>query len=164
MGVHYEEDRSDVRPVVHNSRINGWSGCSFREARQFIDIGRDDDQQQQVLRGLVAHLKAVGDKQVSSSQNLLIEVLNVNLAGEEHLIPSRAAMLRVLRRATPPSIQVRYILSEGGVALRSAVSRLSALGYQDGTNRYHRSDALRYEKAMVYTWFRTEFSGVLASA
>lgn len=130
----------------------------FVSPDRFIDIGRDEAQRQQALQGLEAHLKAVGDKRVTSSQTLLIEVLDVNLAGEEHPMPSRGAMLRVLRGATPPSMQVRYTLSEGGVALRSAENRLSDLGYLDGINRYHVSDSLRYEKAMVDGWFRTEFS------
>ncbi|TDP59030.1 DUF3016 family protein [Roseateles toxinivorans] len=134
----------------------------FVSPDKFIDIGRDEAQQQQVLQGLEAHLKAVGDKRVSRSQTLLIEVLDVNLAGDERLIPSRGAMLRVLRGATPPSIQLRYTLSEAGIVLRSGESRLSDLGYQDGFNRYSGSDALRYEKAMVDDWFRSEFS--LASA
>jgi len=133
----------------------------FVSPDKFIDIGRDESQQQQVMQGLEAHLKALGSKQFTASQTLLIEVLDVNLAGEEHPIPSRGAMLRVLRAATPPSMQLRYTLSEAGVVLRSAESRLSDLGYQDGINRYQGSDALRYEKAMVDGWFKTEFSGVL---
>ncbi|MBT9504396.1 MAG: DUF3016 domain-containing protein [Burkholderiaceae bacterium] len=140
--------------------FGAWADVDVRfvSPDKFIDIGRDDAEQQQVLQGLEAHLKAAGDKRVSGSQRLLIEVLDVNLAGEERPIPSRAAMLRVLRGATPPSMQVRYTLSEGGVVLRSAESRLSDLGYQDGINRYHVSDSLRYEKAMVDGWFRSEFS------
>lgn len=134
----------------------------FVSPDKFLDIGRDETQQRQVLQGLEAHLKAAGDKRVSASQTLLIEVLDVNLAGEERPVPSRGTMLRVLRGATPPSMQLRYTLSEGGVVLRSAESRLSDLGYQDGFNRYSGSDALRYEKAMVDGWFRSEFS--LASA
>jgi len=130
----------------------------FVSPDKFIDIGRDEAQQQQVLQGLESHLKVAGDKRVSGSQSLLIEVLDVNLAGEERPIPSRGSMLRVLRGATPPSMQVRYTLSEGGVVLRSGESRLNDLGYQDGINRYQGSDALRYEKAMIDDWFRTEFS------
>nr|WP_316644409.1 DUF3016 domain-containing protein [uncultured Roseateles sp.] len=130
----------------------------FVSPEKFIDIGHDEAQQQQVLQGLEAHLKAVGNKRLTASQTLLIEVLDVNLAGDERPIPSRGAMLRVLRSATPPSMQVRYTLSDGGIVLRSGESRMSDLAYQDGINHYHGSDALRYEKAMVDDWFRTEFS------
>lgn len=131
---------------------------------RFVDAWRDEAQRQQALDGLEQHLKQVGGKQLASGQNLLIEVLDLNLAGEEQPIPSRGAMLRVLRRATTPAMQLRYTLSQGGAVLRSGESRLSDLGYLDGINRYPGSDALRYEKAMLDDWFRVEFSQVLAGA
>lgn len=135
----------------------------FVNPDRFTDAGRDEAQRQQTLQGIEQHLITAGSKQLTSGQDLLIEVLDVNLAGEEQPIPSRGAMLRVLRRATTPGMQLRYTLSRGGVVLRSGENRLSDLGYLDGINRYQTSDTLRYEKSMLDDWLRVEFSQVLAS-
>jgi hypothetical protein len=122
----------------------------------FVDANRDEDMKKQALDGLQQHLQALGAK-LAPSQTLAIEVLDVNLAGEDRPVPSRGTTLRILRSGTPPSLQLRYTLSEGGAVLRSGDARVNDLGYQNRLNRYHSDDALRYEKAMLDNWFAEEF-------
>ena len=129
----------------------------FIEPEKFADlreVGRDRDH---VLKGLSDHLHTLGDKQLPG-KNLLIEVTDIDLAGEVEPYGRRMQQVRVLRSVTRPAITLHYVLSEGGRELRRGDARLSDLAYLDRFNRYFEGDDIRYEKRMLDDWFKQEFS------
>jgi hypothetical protein len=73
-------------------------------------------------------------------------------------------MLRVLRPITSPSIELRYVLSEGGKTLRSGQAALRDFNYLSSQNRYPSGDPIRYERRMLDLWFAEEFRAELLPA
>ena len=130
----------------------------FVEPDKYSDVSdfagvRDRDL---VLKDIQAHFRELGDKQLPG-KDLLIEVTDIDLAGQVEPFGRRMDMLRVLRSSGRPAIELRYVLSEGGKELRQGKARLSDLGYLDRMNRYSSGDLIRYEKRMMDDWFRQEF-------
>ena len=115
--------------------------------------------QQRVLDEIQAHFQALGDRQLAPGRDLLIEITDIDLAGQVEPIGRRMEMLRVMRSVGGPSMQLRYILRDAsGKELSKGETRLSDLGYMEGLNRYPSGDPLRYEKRMMDKWFNAEFA------
>ncbi|WP_349744169.1 DUF3016 domain-containing protein [Roseateles cavernae] len=130
----------------------------FVEPEKFQDASESIIDRERTLEMLEAHLRSLAEKNVPASQKLLIEVLDLNLAGQ--LEPRGAMMdrIRVLRSVTWPSIELRYVLSDGQATLREGKVSLSDMNYMWGLNRYTSGEPLRYEKRMLDEWFAGEFA------
>jgi Protein of unknown function (DUF3016) len=63
-------------------------------------------------------------------QNLIVDVLNIDLAG--HFEPWRGnfSNLRIMCDVTAPSFKLRYVLSEKGKRTRSGEDNLTDINYQ----------------------------------
>ena len=129
----------------------------FLEPEKFADLREVGRDREQVLKGLSDHLHALGDKQLPG-KDLLIEVTDIDLAGEVEPYGRPMQQVRVLRSVTRPAISLHYVLSEGGQELRRGEARLSDLAYLGRFNRYFEGDDIRYEKRMLDDWFKQEFS------
>ncbi len=130
---------------------------NFVKPGEFSDVPRADQDRDRVLADLRQHLTRLGQR-LPAGQDLLINVVDVDLAG--HLEPRRGAtdMLRILRGGADwPRIVLRYSLSEHGTVLRSKEATLADQNYMDGMNPYSDSEPLRYEKKMLDDWFAAEF-------
>jgi len=134
----------------------------FLESQKFSDVGRSTVDRERVLQDVQTHLRALGDR-LLPGRDLVIEVSDVNLAGELEPHGRSMEMLRVMRNVTIPSMELRYTLSEGGKELRSAKVRLQDMGYLDSFNRVDGNDSLRYEKKMMDDWFAKEFAAEIAA-
>lgn len=129
----------------------------FIEPDNYVDVRSNSRDREQVLGALDAHLRQLGDKQLPG-KDLLIEVTDIDLAGEVEPRGRLMQEVRVLRNITRPAMSLRYVVSEGGRELRRGEARLSDLGYLDRANRYFESDSIRYEKRMLDDWFKVEFA------
>ena len=135
----------------------------FIEAEKFVDAqdfsrhNRDD-----VLLALQTHLEALAPR--LAGKNLSIEVTQLDLAGTVEPYGRWMEMLRVLRPITSPSIELRYVLSEGGKTLRSGQAALRDFNYLSSQNRYPSGDPIRYERRMLDLWFAEEFRAELVPA
>lgn len=131
----------------------------FVEPDKYSDIGdfagyRD---REEVLKEIQAHFRVLGDK-LLPGKDLLIEVTDIDLAGNVEPVGRRMEMLRIMRSTGRPAMELRYTLSEGGKEIRQGKARMSDLNYLDSSNRYSSSDPIRYEKKMMDDWFRKEFA------
>ncbi|HMC17367.1 MAG TPA: DUF3016 domain-containing protein, partial [Albitalea sp.] len=106
------------------------------------------------LQTLERHLQALAQHRLPSDQVLKVEVLDVDLAGEER--PSRRSGrdLRILRGGADwPRIQLRYTLEVNGRLLRSGEETLTDMSYLQGPIGAYGTDPLRYEQRMLDKWF-----------
>lgn len=137
----------------------------FIKSEGFADIGRMHGRPDETLKLLEEHLQAQAGKYLTGSQDLEIEVTDVNLAGEEEpWWGARMENLRVMRQMTIPTIDLRYKLSEGGRLLKEGKAHVIDMSYLDRMNRYSAGDPLRYEKRMLDSWFKDEFGASAATA
>jgi len=136
----------------------------FVGPENFSDLRDSAFDRSETLAGIHAHLQTLTAAQfgaVAPSQDLLIEVTDIDRAGE--LEPWGRAMqqIRVLRSIGRPAITLRYVVSERGHEVRRGEARLSDLSYLDRLNRYPSGDPIRYEKRMLDDWFSKEFAAAV---
>jgi len=100
-----------------------------------------------------AYLETLGRRLLAPGQDLSIDVLDIDLAGE-YQPRGRGTEVRVLRAVTPPRFRLRYVLSEKGRRMRSGEDVLSNIDYQMNPAAGVSSDRFVYEKALLDDWFR----------
>jgi hypothetical protein len=115
-----------------------------------------------VLKELTEHFERLG-KDLPPGQDLRVEVLDMDLAGE--LRPNfRGHEIRILRGAADwPRMQVRYTLEANGQVVRRGEDALSDMTYLNRTPRYADGDTMRYEKRMIDDWFKEKFAAPKAA-
>ncbi len=119
---------------------------------QYADAGRSLIDRERTLKALENHLQALGRK-LPDGQTLRVQVLDLNLAGEEERFGW--SDLRVMRgRADWPVILLRYELIEGPRSLRSGETRLADMNYLG----HARAGDLAYEKRLLDAWFKDNFT------
>lgn len=109
------------------------------------------------LKTIREQLMSLGGRYLPPNQNLDIEVLNVDLAGELEWWHGPYD-IRFLRSYTWPTIKLRYTLKDsGGQTIRSGEETVSDPSYQ--LNVITRSiEVMPYEKEMLARWFRSRFA------
>jgi len=126
------------------------------DPHQYSDPGRDPTDAERNEQILARHLQALGARWLPDGQQLKIDVLDLNLAGE--LRPARRAavdQVRIARGgADVPQIKVRYTLSEGGRVLMSGEETVSDLDYLRHGTDIGLWEPLRNEKRMLDSWFK----------
>ncbi|WP_284266303.1 DUF3016 domain-containing protein [Bradyrhizobium iriomotense] len=99
-----------------------------------------------------AYLETLGRRLLAPGQNLSIDVLDIDLAGQDEP-RGRGTEVRVMRDVTPPRIKLRYTLSGGGRRTTSGEDDLSDMNYlMNSSGRL--SGRYGYEKALLDDWFR----------
>ena len=115
---------------------------------------------QQALQGA---LQPLVDQNLPAGDQLQVDVLDVDLAGELQLMRwPTGSELRVMRDITWPSITLRYRLMREGRELRRGEQRLSDLNYLAG--RPPGADVERYdpERRLMRRWFEQTFGPLSA--
>jgi hypothetical protein len=97
---------------------------------------------------------ALGTRYLAPGQELAIEVLDIDLAGER--LPNRGGETRIVTGATPPRIRLRYTLRERGRLVRRSEETLTDSNFQM-SSAARSGDRLGYEKELLADWFRTQF-------
>ena len=113
------------------------------------------------LSELRAHLEARGAKFLNDGDRLVIEVLDLDLAGSAELWRARARDMRVLRDVTVPRMHLRYALTRGGIE-SAGEERISDLGYLRDSTRCRSGEPLCHEKHMLDEWFGRRLIGATA--
>ena len=104
------------------------------------------------LEDLRTHLEARGAKLLNDGDRLVIEVLDLDLAGSAELWRARTRDVRVLYDFTMPRIYLRYALTRGGIE-STGEERISDLGYLRDRTRCRGAERLCHEKHMLDEWF-----------
>lgn len=131
---------------------------SFPEARHYSDAG-DHREGNRTLDELKRHLELLGERYLSPSQTLKIEVLDIDLAGRTRYFTHRGYPdIRVLNgRADWPSMKLRYTLESDGKISDAREETVADMTYLLGRAPGASSDSLYYEKRMLDDWFRRRF-------
>ena len=136
----------------------------FVKSDSFVDIGRWSGRPDETLKEIEEHLQAQAAKYLTGSQDLVIEVTDINLAGEEEPWGRHMDRLRILRQVTIPTMDLTFKLSEGSKLLKEGKAHVVDMNYMDRFNRYSPSDQLRFEKRMLDNWLKGEFGTGTATA
>lgn len=128
-------------------------GVTFVKPEEFSDVPRSEIERERLQTEFARYFASLG-KRLPAGQNLKIEVLDLDLAGQ--LWPRRSGGddIRIMRGGADwPQMWLRYTLEENGQTLRSGEERLSNMNYQQRMGRHFDSDPLRHEKQMLDDWF-----------
>jgi hypothetical protein len=136
----------------------GTAEVRFVEPERFSDAGRSPFDREQALASLTAHVNRLAQR-LPEGQRLRIEVLDLDLAGEQIL--RHGGDVRVMRGGADwPQIRLRWTLEQGGAVRKSGEARLSDLGYLSGHTPPSSSEGnFPHEKRLLTQWFRAQFEG-----
>jgi hypothetical protein len=142
--------------------IAGTVSVSFIHPENYTDAsleGRYDIRADQwTLDEIGRYLEGLGGR-LGPRQTLTLEVLNVDLAGKIEWWRRNTYDLRILRDAYPPRFALRYRLSEDGRTLLDGEETVVDPNYLANPALYFTpSDPLRFEKAMLGSWFQARFT------
>jgi hypothetical protein len=106
------------------------------------------------LAPLRALLVALANKRLRDGDRLVLEVLDIDMAGESQAWRSRGRDVRVVRNAVVQRMHLRYKLTRAGVD-SSREEHIADPGYIQNTRCAGRS--LCYEERMLDRWFARRF-------
>lgn len=131
---------------------------NYVQPERFSDVPFAPWERERVLAGLTEHFNKLATR-LPAGQDLSVEVLDIDLAGEMWPTRLSAQDLRIMTgRADWPRLSMRYTITQGGQLVRGGEENLSDMGYMNRINRYFGGDALRYEKQMLDDWFKTRIA------
>lgn len=123
----------------------------------YSDIGHAGAETEKVKDDLARHLQGLGSRYLAPQDNLRIEVLDVDLAGEVQLSRS-GREIRVARGGADfPRIRLRYSL-DAGAKSASAEETISDTSYLWFPARGRESESLYHEKRLLDSWFKEHFA------
>lgn len=126
---------------------------------RFQDVsGYDDFQARQpgTLDEFSRLLQRLGER-LPPGRELVIDVLDVRLAGMTDPFWAAGSDVRILRATTPPRFVLRYALSEKGRTLRADTVTLTDMNYQMNPTARFATGRFPYEKALLTDWFKSQF-------
>jgi hypothetical protein len=132
----------------------------FVHPEKFIDAGNrwsGVNDTEDFLKDLRHALVQRGEAVLAEGQDMKIQVTNVDRAGDVHPVGRDMNMIRVIKPLYRPSIELSYVVEEGGKTVREGKADISDMNFMDRFNRYFRGDMLYYEKPMLDAWFSKEF-------
>lgn len=129
---------------------------SFVDPPSYTDIGATRSDEQGNLREIDRYLRMLGERFLPANQTLKVEVLEVDLAGALRPQLGGTDLRVVTGGADFPRMRLRYSLT-GDRVQRSGDERLADLDYTHGLANRGDSQALLYEKRMLYAWFKARF-------
>lgn len=144
--------------LASSTAMAGTVEVKFIKPETFTDARDNLMRRDQVLAALSDHLKQLGTKVLPEGRSLLIEVTDVDLAG--NIFPRTRSDVRVLKgRADWPRIDLRFTLREGDKVLATGEEHLSDMNYLMNPLRGGQADTpLPYEARMLDTWFNERFA------
>lgn len=130
----------------------------FLPYEQYLDVG-DRMDGRDAVQEIEKHLKQLGKRYLQPGQHLLIEVLEIDLAGRMEMIGRQLNPLRVLRgKVDAPRLVLRYALQEGDKVLQRGEDTLTDMMYLDHVKGGFVSQSLYYEKQLLDAWFAAKFA------
>lgn len=137
---------------------------TFTAPDKFADVPFSSVERDRVLGDLSDYIVKLAAK-LPPGQDLKVEVLDVDLAGEVKPTSRGREDLRILRGGADwPQIHLRYWLQQNGAVIKSGDERLADMNYLDRAGSIGNESSLRYEKRMLETWFRTKVLATPAAA
>jgi hypothetical protein len=119
-----------------------------------LDGGHGAAARQPALTVIADYLRGLGTEGLGPHRTLAIEITDIDLAGQFEPWRVRADDVRIMRDVYPPRIALRYTLTDNGAVVARGEDRLVDVNYLANADARLAGDPLRYEKAMLRTWFR----------
>ena len=141
---------------------------SFNQPETYTDAGLhgpySPTSRQATLKELQKYFESLATRYLPPGQNLMVDIDDIDLAGEYDPASAGAYNARVLNDLTWPRIVLRYTLEKGGVPVVSTAETVSEINYLLHADRLRPGDTLHYEKLMLDKWFKARFAdGKLAT-
>ncbi|HJV62079.1 MAG TPA: DUF3016 domain-containing protein [Albitalea sp.] len=137
----------------------GTVNVSFAAKDRFSDAGSTPWDEKANREAIAQYLQTLGPRYLAADQNLKVEILDIDLAGEPRPLARHGRELRVVKgRADWPRITLRYTLESNGKVLRSGEETVSDMSYTSHVPEPRASEPLHYEKRMLSEWFRKRFT------
>lgn len=137
------------------SAASAGATVTYAQPDKFTDVPFAEWERERVLKELNSHFDKLAAR-LPAGQELKVEVLNLDLAGQIKHNYGGTQDLRVLRGGADwPHMHLRYTILDNGQVLKQGDERLSNMSYLQRMNTYDRNDTLRYEKQMLDDWFKT---------
>jgi len=115
-----------------------------------------DRELKQTLDALRQLIVEAGNKSLGTGDELKMEILDVNLAGEYNPpMGGPANEVRIMRNIDWPSMKVHYTLKRGGKETQGDAV-ISDMSYLMSASTCPGGGALCYERRMVERWFRKD--------
>ena len=130
---------------------------AFPDDYRYSDAGPRIDRPQ-MFRELTAHLQKLGSEYLPPRDDLRIEVLDLDLAGDTQFTRN-GHEIRVLRgKSDFPRITLRYTLSDNGRVVSSGTETITNSDYLWFPERYRKDEYLYHEKVLLEAWFHDKFA------
>lgn len=110
-----------------------------------------------VLYEIEAYLRELGRRYLAPDESLMIQILDIDLAGEVERPPGAVQDQRVMRGGAWPRINLRYVLEKNGKVVREAQEMVTSSSYY-GFGAPGAYGSLPLEKRMLEDWFRRRFA------
>ena len=129
---------------------------TFKDPQRYTETGVFRDDGPAAMEHIEMHLKRMGERYLPANETVRIEVLDMDLAGEQQMGP-RGQDIRVMRgRADWPRITLRYAWERPGAPVQSAEESVSDMSYLQRT--VPSLEPFAHEKRMLETWFKQRFA------
>jgi len=126
---------------------------NYVDAEKFTDLPRIQWQREQALEDIAEHFKELG-KNLGPERELVIDVLDVDLAGRERPNAFTTDSVRIRQRGDWPRMHLRYSITEMGRVVAQGEARLSDRNYLQDLTTYPRTERWPAEKQMIDDWWR----------
>ena len=128
---------------------------TFKEPERYAETGVFRDDGPAAMEHIDMHLQRLGRRYLPADETLRIEVLDIDLAGEQQMGP-RGRDIRVMKgRADWPTIKLRYTWERPNAPAQSAEETVSDMAYLQRT--VPNMEAFAHEKRMLEAWFKQRF-------
>ena len=136
----------------------GSATITFTHPETYADFPLYRYDRSDLLKEMADHFIKMAAR-LPANQDLKIEVLDFDLAGEQFPRVSAPRDIRVLKgQADWPHMKVRFTLTQDGQVIAQGEDLIRDMAYLHRLNRYFTGDPLRYEKQMVDDWFRNRLA------
>jgi hypothetical protein len=147
--------RADPPPTaqIDVSFVSPENFTDFKDSSMNTDKGRE-----YLTSEFTKHIKKVAREYLAANTRLEIKFNDINLAGEYE--PQRGPNfndVRIMKQIYPPRAVLEFrLLGADGKVIAEGSRRLIDMNFQSNSTPFD-NDPLRYDKAMLTDWLRSEF-------
>ena len=132
---------------------------NFQDSERYTDVREtaNGSTSQYYLDELSKTLKESAARRLTAGQKLTVTFTNIDLAGD--ITPGRTDNVRIIKDIYMPRMALHFQLQDAsGAVIKEGDRRLTDLNYQQSaTPIVGLNEPLRYDKALLTNWVKTEF-------
>jgi hypothetical protein len=143
----------------------------WEKPEKYSDVRPSNEPRKRFREATFQHINEYMNKlalALPENQTLLMKVSDLDLAGQ--VWPASfvgfghsASDVRIIKNIDIPRISFSYqLVDESGEVVQQAEVKLKDMSFLDRSNRFFKSESLRYEKSMLQRWFIKEFGTHIA--